>query len=240
MNERKLSGIEMFAFDVVEEARENEPRKTVRRYGLLKLSCGTAAGYGVCLISEGFAPADLVRWSTCFGRLRGLTPEEASAAVAADRWGARERHAEQYALLRRALADLLVALEARRAGARLLLGLGAAGLLGGMAARASAHGPDAQIVSAASSRDLSGGYAPHPPVRYAPDAVLRAVRGAAATMVAEREEAPTSFVGASSPSGGNPQPDDNDMLRQLYIAAAIERPSSDALMDRADSYCAFF
>jgi len=237
MNERKLSGIKMFAFDVVEEARENEPRKTVRRYGLLKLSCGNAAGYGVCLISEGFAPADLVRWSTCFGRLRGLTPEEASAAVAADRWGARERHAEQYALLRRALADLLVALEARRASARLLLGLGAAGLLGGMAARASAHGPDAQILSAASSRDLSGGYAPHPPVRYAPDAVLRAVRGAAA-MVAEREEAPTSFVGAASPSGGNPQPD--DMLRQLYIAAAIERPSSDALMDRADSYCTFF
>lgn len=238
MNERKLSGIEMFAFDVVEEARENEPRKTVRRYGLLKLSCGTAAGYGVCLISEGFIPADLVRWSTCFGRLRGLTPEEASAAIAADRWGARERHAEQYALLRRALADLLVALEARRAGARLLLGLGAAGLLGGIAARASAQGADAQIVSAASSRDLSNGYTPHPPVRYAPDAVLRAVRGAAATMVAEREEAPTSFVGASSPSGSHPQPE--DMLRQLYIAAAIERPSSDALMDRADSYCSFF
>ncbi|MEJ8305872.1 hypothetical protein [Saccharibacillus sacchari] len=237
MNERKLSGIEMFAFDVVEEARENEPRKTVRRYGLLKLSCGTAAGFGVCLISAGFAPADLVRWSACFGRLRGLTPEEASAAVSADRWGARERHAAQYALLRGALADLLVALEARRAGARLLLGLGAAGLLGGIAARTSAHGSDAHIVSAMNSRDLAGGYAPHPPVRYAPDAVLRAVRGAAATLVAEREEAPTPFVGADL-SGGNPQPD--DMLRQLYIAAAIERPSSDALMDRADSYCALF
>ncbi|GEM_PF-5768400 len=118
MSERKLSGIEMFAFDVVMEPRENEPRGKIRRYGLLKLSCGAAAGYGVCLISEDFAPADLVRWSSCFGRLRGLTPEEASAAASADRWGARERHPAQYALLRGALADLLAALEARRAGAR--------------------------------------------------------------------------------------------------------------------------
>ena len=238
MSERRLSGIEMFAFDVVMEPRENEARKAIRRYGLLKLSCGAAAGYGVCLISEGFAPADLVRWSACFGRLRGLTPEEASAAVAADRWGAAARHAGQYALLRRALADLRVALEARRAGVRLLLGLGAAGLLGGLAAHSSAHAAEPGAASAA-GRGAGGGFAPHPAaVRYAPDAVLRAVRGAAAAAVADREEAPAAAAGAGLLSGGHSQPD--DMLRRLHIAAAVERPSSSALMDRADSYCSWF
>ncbi|OWR31051.1 hypothetical protein CDO73_07890, partial [Saccharibacillus sp. O23] len=175
MSERRLSGIEMFAFDVVMEPRENEPRKAIRRYGLLKLSCGAAAGYGVCLISEGFAPADLVRWSACFARLRGLTPEEASAAAAAERGSAAERHAEQHALLRRALADLRAALEARRAGARLLLGLGAAGLLGGLAARGSAHGAE-QCAAAASPRCPAGRLAPHPPpLPYHPDPLPRAL-----------------------------------------------------------------
>ncbi|NGZ77243.1 hypothetical protein [Saccharibacillus alkalitolerans] len=237
MSEGRLSGIELFAFDAVTEAREHEPRRAVRRYGLLKLSCGTAAGFGVCLISEGFAPVDPVRWSVCFGRLRGLTPEEASAAVSADRWGARERHPAQYALLRGALADLLAALEARRAGARLLLGLGAAGLLGGIVARASGRRPAARSGPASAGRDASGGCAPHRPVRCAPEAVLRAARGAAA-MVAERKKAPASSVGAGSGSGGSSRPD--DMLRQLGIAAAIECPSSDALMDLADSYYAIF
>jgi len=68
--------------------------------------------------------------------------------------------------------------------------------------------------------------------------VLRAARGAAATLVGEREKAPTSSVGADSGRGGSSRP--SDMLRQLGIAAAIERPSSDALMDRADSYYAIF
>lgn len=238
MSERRLSGIEMFAFDVVMEPRENEPRRTIRRYGLLKLSCGAAAGYGVCLISEGFAPADLVRWSVCFARLRGLSPEEASAAVAAERGSAAERHAQQHALLRRALADLRAALEARRAGARLLLGLSAAGLLGGLAARSSAHGAE-HGAAAAPHRGMGGGFAPHPAaVRYAPDAMLRAVRGAAAAAVADREEAPANTAGAVSLSGGDAQPD--GMLLRLHIAAAVERPSSSALMDRADSYLSLF
>lgn len=237
MSERRLSGIEMFAFDVVMEPRENEPRRTIRRYGLLKLSCGAAAGYGVCLISESFAPADLVRWSSCLARLRGLSPEEASAAIAAERGSAAERHAQQHALLRRALADLRAALEARRAGARLLLGLGAAGLLGGLAARGSAHGAE-HGAAAASRRSAGGGFAPHPAaVRYAPDAMMRAVRGAAAA-VADREEAPANTAGAVSGSGGDTQPD--GMLLRLHIAAAVERPSSSALMDRADSYLSLF
>ncbi|OWA35498.1 hypothetical protein B9G55_12735 [Saccharibacillus sp. O16] len=237
MSDRKLSGIELFAFDRVGEPRENEPRREIHRYGLLKLSCGSAAGYGVCLISTGFAPVDLVRWGTCLSRLRGLTPEEASAAIAADRWGAAAQHGEQYALLRRALNDLRLALETRRAGARLLLGLGAAGLLGGLAARSSAHGAE-RDAAAAAGRGAGGGFAPHPAaVRYAPDAVLRAVRGAAAVAVADREEAPALTAGAGFPSG-DVQPD--DMLRRLRIAAAIERPSSSALMDRADSYCSWF
>ncbi|MWJ32795.1 hypothetical protein, partial [Saccharibacillus sp. WB 17] len=142
MSERKLSGIELFAFDVVEEAGAGEPRRITRRYGLLKLSCGSAAGYGACLLSEGFAPADPVRWSACCRRLRGLTPGEAASAAAADRWGECEHHTAQYALIGRTLADLLRAQETRRASARLLLGLGAAGLLGGLAARAAGRGAD--------------------------------------------------------------------------------------------------
>ncbi|MCQ4087660.1 hypothetical protein [Saccharibacillus sp. JS10] len=155
MNDSKLSGIEVFAFDVRVDAEDQQSRRLIRRYGLLKLSCGTAAGYSVCLISEDVAPADLVRWSACLVRLRGLTLESADSVSGFQRL--HERHAAQCALLRRALANLREALEARHASARLLLGLGAAGILSGFAARSSVRGSDV----------------PHPPVRYAPDAVLR-------------------------------------------------------------------
>ncbi|WP_172253225.1 hypothetical protein [Saccharibacillus deserti] len=179
MNEGGLSGIELFAFDLAEEAGAKEPRRIVRRYGLLKLSCGETAGCGACLLSEGFAPADPVRWSACLRRLRGLAPEEAAAAIAADRWGARERHPAQYALAARTLADLLAAREARRSGARLLLGLGAAGMLGGLAARASAQGSDAPGGPAADSRAQGGGRSQHAAVRLTPEALVRAARTSA-------------------------------------------------------------
>ncbi|MDO3411590.1 hypothetical protein QWJ34_17635 [Saccharibacillus sp. CPCC 101409] len=149
MSERRLSGIELFAFDVVAELREPAPRKEIRRYGLLKLSCGESSGFGVCLISEGFAPADLVRWGGCLRRLRGLTPGEAASAFAEGLGGL-------------ALADLRAELEARRAGARMLLG--------GLAAQA-AQG------AAAAGRAKSGGYAPHPSARRACGGVRQ--RGAA-------------------------------------------------------------
>ncbi|QDH21484.1 hypothetical protein [Saccharibacillus brassicae] len=254
MSERKLSGIELFAFDVMEETGAGEPRRSIRRYGLLKLSCGSAAGYGACLLSEGFAPADPVRWSACCRRLRGLTPGEAASAAAADRWGECEHHTAQYALIGRALADLLRAQETRRASARLLIGLGAAGLLGGLAARVAGRGADALRGPAAGGR-AHGGYAPLLSARHAADAGVRAVRGAAAAAHGRAETAPAGSAGgaqaareagaafggraaAESVRGRAISPD--DMPEQLLAAVAAERPSSFDLMDRADAYCAWF
>ncbi|MCL6457636.1 MAG: hypothetical protein K6T85_06485 [Gorillibacterium sp.] len=101
MNERKLSQIELFAFDEP-QCFYNEVGKLGNcRYGILKLTCGEEMGWGECIMSANTKAVDLIKWGAFLRDISKHSLDEAMAIVrrAGSSWQQNQLEVVQMALL---------------------------------------------------------------------------------------------------------------------------------------------
>lgn len=75
-HEMKITSMEIIRYDM--RKLPLLPHKHSDSYcGLFKISCGAIHGFAEFNLPRGSEPADLVKWATVFGGLKGLEPKQA-------------------------------------------------------------------------------------------------------------------------------------------------------------------
>jgi hypothetical protein len=111
-NQNRITGIQLFQFDVPSCYRYGEGLLTDCHYGLLKMTCGDHTGWSECIMSANDAKHfDLVQWSSFLQLLKKPTLPEAFETMNFHReiWG--ETKTE---LIRIALLDLAARVQSKK------------------------------------------------------------------------------------------------------------------------------
>lgn len=88
LQETTIRYMEIYRFDCAYAERFLSRSLSSPNCGLLKISSSTASGYAEYTLPETREFADLVRWSSVFRHLKGLSLEEALRIVERQEWGA--------------------------------------------------------------------------------------------------------------------------------------------------------
>ncbi|SMF64978.1 hypothetical protein SAMN05661091_0123 [Paenibacillus uliginis N3/975] len=88
LHETMIRYMEIFRFDGNSAEQDIPWNDKSTNCGLFKISCSGASGYAEYALPDTREYADLVRWSSVFMRLKGLTVAEAISTVQKQQWGA--------------------------------------------------------------------------------------------------------------------------------------------------------
>ncbi|MBR2567652.1 MAG: hypothetical protein IKE34_00480 [Paenibacillus sp.] len=77
MQTKRLSRIELYAWDEPDGIDEASGRLQYKRYGILRMTCGIYQGIGHCLLSSGTKREDVIRWGSFLRSFRACTLSEA-------------------------------------------------------------------------------------------------------------------------------------------------------------------
>lgn len=104
MQTKRISRIELYAWDEPDGIDEASGRLQYKRYGILRMTCGIYKGIGVCLLSSGTKREDVIRWGSFLRAFRACTLIEAWKVFEqrGHRWST-----EQRKLVRTALMNLM-------------------------------------------------------------------------------------------------------------------------------------
>lgn len=115
MLDKRISGIEIFEFDIHASFHYQLGKLKQCRYGLLKITCEGLSGWGECVMSVNDTRFELINWSSFLNKFKKLTIQEAIKTVKANQslWGKTKTELVEMALFdlsSRLLRKLLIEL----------------------------------------------------------------------------------------------------------------------------------
>ncbi|WP_355318905.1 hypothetical protein [Paenibacillus jiagnxiensis] len=118
MTEARITGIQLFEFDIDTCYQRGRGRLRGCRYGLLQINCGTYTGWGECVMSVNDRSFNIVKWASFLHSLKGMTIQEALITTGLHRilWGENKADMTQTALL-----DLCARMENKFIAAEILI-----------------------------------------------------------------------------------------------------------------------
>ncbi|MFB5268524.1 hypothetical protein ACE41H_17310 [Paenibacillus enshidis] len=101
MTEARITGIQLFEFDIGTCYQAGKGTLRSCRYGLLQINCGSCTGWGECVMSVNDSSFDIVKWASFLHSLKGMTLQEALITTRLHRilWGGNKADMTQTALL---------------------------------------------------------------------------------------------------------------------------------------------